>query len=39
MIKFRLYYDKDKMTEYLNEMSRKGYALRGFFAGFLRFDR
>ena len=39
MIKFRLYYDKDKMTEYLNEMSRKGYAMTGFCVGFYRFDR
>lgn len=33
MIRFRLYYDKEKETEYLNEMSRKGYAMTGFFAG------
>ena len=39
MIKFRAYYDKDKETEFLNEMSRRGYALTGFFAGFYSFDR
>lgn len=38
MIKFRPYYDKDKETEFLNEMSRRGYALTGFFAGFCSFD-
>ena len=38
MVRFALYYDKDKETEYLNEMSRKGYALTGFFMGFYYFD-
>ena len=38
MIKFRLYFDKDKETEFLNEMCRKGYAMTGFFAGFYSFD-
>ncbi|MCI8790237.1 MAG: DUF2812 domain-containing protein [Lachnospiraceae bacterium] len=39
MIKFRLYYDKDKETAFLNEMSRQGHAFTGFFAGFYSFDR
>lgn len=39
MIQFRLYYDKDQETEFLNKMAGKGYALTGFFAGFYRFDR
>lgn len=39
MVRFRLYYDKEMETEYLNEMSRQGYAMTGFFAGFYRFDR
>lgn len=39
MIKFRLYYDKDKETTWLNEMSRKGYAMTGFFAGFYDFEK
>lgn len=38
MIKFRLYYDKDKETVWLNEMAEKGYAMTGFFAGFYRFE-
>lgn len=39
MTKFRLYYDKDEETAFLNDMSQKGYALTGFFAGFYHFDR
>lgn len=39
MTKFRLYFDKDKETAFLNEMSRKGYAMTGFCVGFYRFDR
>lgn len=39
MVRFRLYYDKEMETEYLNEMSRQGYAMTGFFAGFYHFDR
>lgn len=38
MITFRLYTDKEKGTEYLNEMSRKGYAMTGFLAGFFHFE-
>ena len=34
MIKFKLYFDKDKETQWLNEMSQKGWAMTGFFAGF-----
>lgn len=39
MIKFRLYYDKDQETAFLNDMSRKGYAVTGFCMGFYSFDR
>lgn len=39
MIKFRLYWDKDKETAWLNEMSAKGYAMTGFFAGIFVFDK
>lgn len=39
MIKFRLYYDKDKETVWLNEMAEKGYAMTGFFAGFYIFEK
>ena len=38
MIKFKLYFDKDKETQWLNEMSQKGWAMNGFFAGFYRFE-
>ncbi len=38
MVKFRLYYDKDKETAFLNDMSRKGYAMTGFCMGFFRFE-
>ena len=38
MIKYRLYLDKDKETKWLNEMAAKGYALKGFFAGFYNFE-
>lgn len=31
MIKFRLYFDKDKETEWLNQMAQKGWAMNGFF--------
>lgn len=37
MTKFKLYYDKDKETEWLNEMAEKGQAMTGFFAGFYQF--
>lgn len=39
MVKFRLYFNKDKETEYLNTMAEKGYAMTGFCAGFYSFDR
>ena len=39
MTKFRLYFDKDKETVWLNEMAAKGYALFGFFAGFYTFEK
>ena len=38
MTKFRLYFNKDKETAWLNEMATKGYALKGFFAGFYTFE-
>lgn len=38
MIKFRLFYDTDKETKWLNELSEKGYAMTGFFAGFYKFE-
>lgn len=39
MIKFRLYFDKDKETEFLNGMAEKGYAMTGFFVGFYSFEK
>lgn len=39
MIKFRLYFDKDKETAWLNEMSNQGYALTDFFMGFYVFQK
>ena len=38
MIRFRLYYNKDTETEWLNKMAADGWALTGFFAGFYRFE-
>lgn len=38
MIKFRLYYDKDKETEWLNKLAAEGLALKNFFAGFYTFE-
>lgn len=38
MIKFRLYYDKDKETEWLNSMAKEGYTMTGLFAGFYKFE-
>ena len=38
MVKFRLYYDKDKETEWLNQLSDEGYAMKNFFAGFYEFE-
>lgn len=39
MIKFRLYYDKDKEILWLNEMADQGYAMIGFFCGFYTFEK
>ena len=39
MIKFRLYCDKDKETEWLNKMAEEGYAMTGFCAGFYQFEK
>ena len=39
MKKFRLYWDKDKETTWLNEMAEQGYAMTHFFAGFYTFEK
>lgn len=38
MIKFKLYFDKDKETQWLNEMAKDGWAMVKFFAGFYTFE-
>lgn len=39
MIKFRLYFDKDAETEWLNQMAADGWAVKRFFAGFYSFEK
>ena len=38
MIKFRMYFDKDEETKWLNEMARNGWAMTSFCAGFYTFE-
>lgn len=38
MVKFRLYYDKDKEQDWLTEMVSCGWAVRNFFLGFYKFE-
>jgi hypothetical protein len=38
MYRFRLYYDKDREEEFLNEMSAKGYAMKSYFLGLYAFE-
>lgn len=38
MMKYRLYFDKDEETKWLNQMAEEGWALERFFAGFYRFE-
>lgn len=38
MIKFRVYYDKDKETQWLNEMANEGWAMKSFCAGVFVFE-
>ena len=38
MTKFRLYFNKDKETTWLNNMAKEGYALTKFIAGFYTFE-
>lgn len=38
MRKFRLYFDKDKESLWLNEMAAQGWAMTGFFAGLYTFE-
>jgi hypothetical protein len=39
MLKFKLYWDKDAETKWLNEMADEGWAMSGFFAGFYKFEQ
>ena len=39
MIRFRLYFDKDAETRWLNDMAEQGWAMKSFFAGFYSFER
>lgn len=39
MIRFRLYFDKDAETEWLNQMAADGWAMKRFFAGFYSFEK
>ena len=39
MIKFKLYWDKDAETKWLNKMADEGWAMTGFFAGFYKFEQ
>lgn len=38
MTKFKIYFDKDAETEWLNQMVAEGWALKSFFAGFYTFE-
>ena len=38
MIRFRLMLDKDKETQWLDQMADEGYALKSFFAGIYTFE-
>ena len=38
MTKFRLYFDKDKETTWINEMAAQGYSLTGYCMGFYKFE-
>lgn len=39
MVKFRLFFDSDKETKWLNRMAEQGWAMTGFFAGGYRFTK
>ena len=39
MIKFRWYVDSQKEQDWINEMSKKGWALKSFFLGFYKFEK
>ena len=39
MVKFRWYVDSQKEQDWLNKMSKKGWALKSFFLGFYKFEK
>lgn len=39
MVKFRLFYNTDKETKWLNRMAEQGWAMTGFSFGFYRFEK
>lgn len=39
MVKFRMFYDKDAETVWLNELAAQGFAMTRFFAGFYWFEK
>ena len=39
MIKFRLYVDNQKEQNWINKLSKEGWALKSFFLGFYKFER
>lgn len=39
MKKFKIYFDKDKEEEWLNEMAQNGYAFTSFFLGMYSFEK
>lgn len=39
MIKFRYYIDNQKEQDWLNKLSREGWALKKFFLGFYKFEK
>lgn len=39
MVKYKLYFDKDQETQWLNELSKEGWAMTSFFAGLYTFEK
>ena len=39
MIKFRYYIDNQKEQDWLNNLTKKGWALKSFFLGFYKFEK
>ncbi|MFQ8631802.1 MAG: DUF2812 domain-containing protein, partial [Intestinibacter bartlettii] len=39
MIKYRYYIDNQKEQDWLNNLTKKGWALKSFFLGFYKFEK